>query len=152
MVRKLPAGVAGPCDSAERTAPATTPSGLLLYYHLERARWARQGHARSASHREQPWQQSEGYFVPSGWRSPSSLRPATRCLTLPVRTGGSLQRAGSRTCLPPAILPEIESRPSGSQDAIRETSADLNNQSAARESSLRPAGRRRIRFWRHTAL
>jgi len=36
MGRKLPAGVVGPCDSAEQTAPATTDSGLRSVISLPR--------------------------------------------------------------------------------------------------------------------
>jgi hypothetical protein len=60
---KLPPGIAAPCDSAERTAPATTASGLRsLLPSGPHARW--QGHSRSAPHREQPWQRSDRHFAP----------------------------------------------------------------------------------------
>ena len=43
--------LAGPCDSAERTAPATVDSRLRsLLSFGSHARWALQGHSRSASH------------------------------------------------------------------------------------------------------
>jgi hypothetical protein len=51
MGRKLPPGIAGLCDSAERTAPATVDSGLRsLLPFGSHPRWARQGHPLSAFH------------------------------------------------------------------------------------------------------
>jgi len=58
------------------------------------ARWTRQGHSRSVSHRELSRQRSEGHFAPAGRRTPSSLRLATASpdqLMRPERAENALQ-------------------------------------------------------------
>ena len=99
MDRKLPPGVAGPCNPTPRTAPTTVDRRFRsLLSRGPDSRWPGQGHSEPARRGEQAKFGSEGDFHPTPGRSPSPLRLATSRLTR-----GSARRTHSGAPVPERV-------------------------------------------------